>query len=123
MTPQDSVRLLIPDLDVANRLFTDTEILGFLEIYNSSIRRAAAAAIDTVANSEVLLYKVVRTDDLSVNGANVADALRKRANTLRDEAAADDAAMLDEGFALIFPDDCWVVPEGTPRPYVRTVCC
>lgn len=124
MTPEETTRLLIPDLGTApDQIFTDDQISGFLALYADSVRRAAAAAIDTIANNEALLYKVVRTDDLSVNGAQTADALRKRANSLRAEADSDDAAALDEGFALIFADGCWVVPEASATPYVRAVCC
>lgn len=97
------IRLLIPDLDTSNQLFTDDELDGFLTLYNGSVRRAAAAAIDSIANNEALLFKVVKTDDLQVNGATVAEALRKRATSLRDEADAQDNEAVTDGFQLIFP--------------------
>jgi hypothetical protein len=61
------------------------------------VRRAAADALDTIATSEVLVSKVIRTQDLSTDGAKVADALRKQAQVLRQQADAADAAE-DDGF-------------------------
>lgn len=117
MAAIDQVRVLIPDLDPNNQLFTDDEIDTFLEIYSQNVRRAAAAAIDAVAVNEALLYKIVRTDDLQVNGVSGADVLRKRAQALRDEADKSDAADADEGFVIVYPDNPFIIPEGTPVPY------
>jgi hypothetical protein len=122
-TPVGQVRLLIPDMDTddgtANTLylFSDIAIDGMLALYNDSIRRTAAALIDTVANDEALTYKITRTDDLSVNGTAVADALRKRAQTLRDEA--DQFEDVADGFQMVYPfaSDEWVVPETTTVPW------
>lgn len=117
MEDKDFVRLLIPDLDADNQLFTDIELEGFLSLYRGSVRRAAAAAIDSVANNEALLFKVVKTDDLQVNGAAVAEALRKRAVSLRAEADVDDSAAVTDEFTIVYPKHCWPVPEATPRPF------
>ncbi|NUO97489.1 MAG: hypothetical protein HOW59_06120 [Nonomuraea sp.] len=98
-TPEGQVRLLIADVstDTAKRVLTDAQITGFLALNSGDIRRAAAAALDTIATSEVLVSKVIRTQDLATDGAKVADALHRQAQALRDQAdAADDAA--DDGF-------------------------
>lgn len=113
----NQVRALIPDLDSSNRLFTDAEIQTFLDIYNGNVRRAAAAAIDAVAVNEALLYKIVRTDDLQVNGVSGAEVLRKRAQGLRQEADSDDALAGDEALIIVYPEVQRIVPEGTPAPY------
>lgn len=112
----DLIRLLIPDLDEDNQLFTDDELTGFLGIYRGSIQRAAAAAIDSIANNEVLLFKVIKTDDLSVNGAVAADALRKRAISLREEADAVDGEGVTDGFQIVYPNAHVGYPEVVPRP-------
>lgn len=111
MTAVEQVRVLIPDLSVSDPLFTDAEIGTFLEIYADNVRMAAAAAIDAVAVNEALLYKVVRTDDLQVNGVSGAEVLRKRAQALREEASGD-----DEAFVIVFAPRCPTVPEGTIAP-------
>lgn len=84
------VRLLITDQDPDERLFSDEEILGFLAL-EVGVKRAAAAALDVIASSEVLVSKVITTQDRSTNGAAVADALRKHATALRVQADQEDA--------------------------------
>lgn len=120
------VRLLIPDSDTfdgtvdTDYLFSDDQITALLSLYSDSVRRSAAAAIDIIANDQVLLYKVVRTDDLSVNGAEVADALRKRAQSLREEAKAYDGQELEDSFQIVYPlDSDNFLPEGVPPVWGR----
>lgn len=122
-TPVGQVRLLIPDTvtddGTANTeyLIPDEAIEGMLALYNGSIRRTAAALIDNIANDEALTYKVTRTDDLSISGVAVADALRKRAQSLRDEADTFEDA--PDGFTMVYPfaQDEWCVPETTTIPW------
>lgn len=97
------VRLLINDTrDAPDQVFEDPEIGAFLGMEGGSVKRAAAQALDTIADDEALTSKVIRTQDLATDGAKVADSLRKRATALRDQAdRADDD--VDEGFFAIVP--------------------
>lgn len=90
-TDVDTVRLLIGDVDLSNRLFTDDQVQGFLDVEGGSVKRAAAQALDTMASSEVLVSKVIKSQDLSTDGAKVADALRRHAAVLRTQADVADS--------------------------------
>lgn len=92
------VRLLIPDIVEAELLFTDEQVGVFLAM-EGGVKKAAALALETVASSEVMVSKVIRTQDLSTDGAKVSDALLKRAASLRQQA--DDEADLDAGAFII----------------------
>jgi hypothetical protein len=121
-TPAGQVRLLLNDIPAADgtqgtAVFNDAEIDAFLVLERSSVKRAAAQAIDTNATNEALASKVLRTQDLSTDGAKLADAMRKHAANLRDQAdRADDDA--DAGFVLVSPvPGCRRPPELTEYPY------
>lgn len=86
-TPAGQVRLLVPDTDADNQIFDDSAITAFLTLENNNVRMAAALALDTIASSEVMVSKVIKTQDLQVDGAKVAAELRARAQALRDQAA------------------------------------
>jgi hypothetical protein len=86
-TTPGRVRLLIPDVDAASPLFSDDQITAFLTMEAGNIRLAAATALDVAASSEVMVSKVIRTQDLQTDGAKVAAELRARAATLREQAA------------------------------------
>lgn len=77
------VRLLIADTDPANRLFRIDQIQDFIDIEGSNVKLAAATALETIARSEVLISKVITTQDLSTDGAKVAAELRASAAELR----------------------------------------
>lgn len=81
------VRLLCTDLDSSAPLFTDDQITAFLTL-EGTVRLAAAAALETIATSEALISKKIRTQDLSTDGPAVAKELRERAAALRTQAAA-----------------------------------
>jgi len=83
------VRLLANDVDDNNPVFTDEEIDAFLALTDGAVLLAAATAIETIADNEALSSKVIKTQDLSTDGAKVADALRARAKTLREQYAAE----------------------------------
>lgn len=96
------VRLLVSDVDETNQVLTDPMVLGFLARYGlkadspitprGGISRAAADALDTIATSESLVLKYIRTGDgLTTDGPKVAAELRTRAKSLRDQADRDDA--------------------------------
>jgi hypothetical protein len=87
------VRLLATDLNEVTPLLTDVQIQALLDMEGGRVRRAAAQALDTIATSEALISKVIRTLDLSTDGAKVAAELRARAKALRDqEDQVDDDA-------------------------------
>lgn len=116
-TPKDIVRLLLNDT-AAPAVFNDKELDGFLTLEGGAVKLAAAQAIDTNADNEALASKVLRTQDRSVDGAKLADALRKRAEALREQhyAGLEDA---DDGFyfgVVDFPDPEQHGPELASHP-------
>lgn len=90
------VRLLTSDVNESSPLLTDEQITALLSM-EGSVKRAAAQALDTIASSEVLVSKVIRTLDLQTDGAKVSAELRARANDLRqqDEDDNDDPWAID----------------------------
>lgn len=86
------IRLLIPDTDLDNLLFTDAEVTALLTLEASVIKRAVAAALDVVASNEAMVGKVIRSQDLSTDGAKVSAELRARATELRRQVNEDDVA-------------------------------
>ncbi len=99
-TPAGYVRLLLSDIkDEPDQIFTDAEIDAFLAREGGPLR-AAAQALDTIADNEALTSKVIRTQDLTTDGAKVADSLRARAKALRDQAE-DDETEGTYGFEII----------------------
>lgn len=93
--------------DTANpAVFTDREIDGILT-REGAVKLAAAAMIDANASNEALASKVLRTQDRSVDGAKLADALRKHATELRRQHFEDDDA---GGFAFDVVD--FPTPHG-----------
>lgn len=93
------VRLLIADVDEDNLLFTDPQVTAFLTL-EDGVKRAAAAALETIATSEVLVSKVIRTQDLSADGSKVSAELRARAKGLREQADLDDDGV-DGGITIV----------------------
>ncbi len=85
------VRLLIPDRVASDILFEDEEIEAFLALEAGNVRRAAALALETVAADQALTLKVIKSLDLTTDGAKVSDALLKRAALLREQAAASES--------------------------------
>lgn len=81
------IRLLITDLDSTAPLFDDDQIQAFLTL-EGTVRLAAAVALETIATSEALISKKIKTQDLSTDGPAVAKELRERAAQLRAQAAA-----------------------------------
>lgn len=114
------VRKYIPDLvqleDTKNPAapkqyyFSDIEISGFLFEYSNEVgvepsrahvKRAAADAIDALANNEALVLKKIKTEDLQTDGPATANALRAGARALRQQADDEDAAEADNFFDII----------------------
>lgn len=113
-TPTGQVRLLLNDVDPERPVFSDDEITAFLTLESNNVKRAAAQAIDTNATNEALASKVLRSQDLSTNGAQVAEAMRKHADRLRAQADAE-AEETDDGFYFGIVDIAGdpTVPEHT----------
>ena len=88
------VRLNITDTAEApdKQLFSDDQLGSWLDAYAGSVNRATYRALITIALSEVLLGKKIRTQDLSTDGPAVADSLMRLAATYKAEADAEDDA-------------------------------
>jgi len=91
-TNTGKVRLLIPDRAAEAPLFQDDEIAAFLDLESANVRRAAALGLETIAADQAMTLKVIRLLDLSTDGAKTSDALLKRAEHLRAQADAVEAA-------------------------------
>ncbi|WP_248582596.1 hypothetical protein [Nocardioides sp. InS609-2] len=115
-TPAGQVRLLINDTQ-ADQVFGDDEITAYLALESGSVKRAAAQALDTIADDEALTSKAIRTQDLATDGPKTADSLRKRAAALRAQADQVDEDA-DEGFfQIVDVVGCGGFgPELTERP-------
>lgn len=113
-TPAGQVRLLINDTQVADPVFSDDEISAFLALEGSNVKRAAAQAIDTIADDEALTSKVIRTQDLSADGSKVADSLRARANALRVQAAQDLEDVDGGSYEIVAVNPACLYPRGEP---------
>lgn len=90
MTDIETVRLLCADEDTANQLLTDAKYQSLLDLEGGNVKLAAAQGLDIIASSETLVSKVIKSQDLSTDGPKVADALRKHAAALRQQAADAD---------------------------------
>lgn len=93
------IRAMVPDNQAATYLFEDEEIAAFLAI-EGHIKRATALALETIASNEAMVLKVIRTLDITTDGAKVSDALLKRAAALRQQvkeeiAEADEQPAID----------------------------
>jgi len=86
-TDRGKVRLLCTDVLESNPLFQDAEIDAFLSM-NTGVRLAAAAALEVIAASEVLVLKKIINLDLETDGPAVARELRELAKQLRAQETA-----------------------------------
>lgn len=110
MSDTATVRLLIPDLDEDNPIFSDPQIEIFLSLNNGDVRLAAAEALEVAATDEAMVFKITRADDQSVNGVAGAKLLLERAAQLRADAWGG-------AFDVFYPVGPSVVPEATARPW------
>jgi hypothetical protein len=99
-TALGKVRVLITDGDVAHPIFTDDQLQVFIDLEGEDIFLASALAIETIATSEALILKVIETLDVKTDGAKLAEALMKRAKSMRDRVNTESgsfaiAAMID----------------------------
>lgn len=107
-TDAGKVRLLIGDISSDDPIFQDDAIEAFLSIaLDNNIKRAAAQALLTIAVNETLVQKRIKLLDLSTDGPAEAEALRKLAMQLRDEANEEE---VDGAFD-------WAEMINTPAQY------
>jgi hypothetical protein len=104
--------LLIPDRVSAEAVFSDEELTAYLAL-EVGVRRAAAAAIETIATDEALVQKVMRTGGTSTDGAKLSDALLARARNLRTLADTEDEA--EDGGIFVTE---WVNGPFAEREYI-----
>ncbi|UAV84837.1 hypothetical protein BV113_00430 [Glutamicibacter phage BIM BV-113] len=95
VTPIKQVRVLIADMGTPPLLDDQTlqtylELQGWEDGARWAVKRAAADALEAIAVSEVLISKKIRTQDLTTDGPAVAEALRKLAAGLREQAEDED---------------------------------
>lgn len=109
LTDVNIVRLNITDTGT-EQLFTDDQLTAWLTQYGGSINRATYRALITIATSEVLVSKKIRTQDLATDGPAVADSLLKLAATYKAEADGEDA--LAGSFFEVVPFTDPFKPEG-----------
>lgn len=115
MVPLDTLRLLLADVDPDRQVLTDEHLTGYLALNGIDnpqlddpdappwrVRMAAADALDAIAVSEVLVGKVIRTQDLQTDGAKVAAELRAQAAGHRARATADREQADDDASGGIF---------------------
>ncbi len=89
-TTVGKIRLQIPDNNSASYVFEDQELSALYAIEDSSLKRAVALALETIASNEAMVLKVIKVLDLQTDGAKTSDALLKRAALLRSQAAEQD---------------------------------
>lgn len=104
-TDRGSVRLLIPDRVAEEAIFQDDEIDRFLSLEGGVIKAAAALALETISTDEALVQKVMKTVDVSTDGAALAKALMARASDLRDQASYGSADQASFGWAELVTND------------------
>jgi hypothetical protein len=85
-TPVGKVRLLIPDRDISNALFSDDELTEFLSMGDNNIFLAAADALEAIAGDPQRLRSFTRG---SLSGdSQAAINIQRRARQLREQASA-----------------------------------
>lgn len=111
-TPLGQVRLLVPDTDVTDFLFSDVQITTLLSLFDANVKMAAAQAKDIIAADTVMLLKVIKTDDLQVDGQKVAAELREQAKSLRELVDIEDSNLM----TFVYPpaDRLWNEYPGNP---------
>lgn len=123
VTPPDystvigQIRLLIPDVeqleDLADPtasdsyLFNDSQIQAFATLYANNVKRAAAQAKLVLATSEALINKVIKTYDLSTDGAKLGAELREQSKMLFAEAEKDDQYDSYDTFQVVGNTEAW----------------
>lgn len=99
-TPIGQVRSLVPDVEpledpadlsrTPEYIFNDKMLQAYVSLARGNVYRAAAIAVNTLATTEALVLKVLKSDDRQTDGAKLADALGRRAQWLDEQADAED---------------------------------
>ena len=84
--------MLITDVESTDPCFDDDEIDAYLSMASSSVFKAAAYALFTIAANETLVQKRIKLLDLSTDGPAEAEALRKLAKEYQAAAETEDLA-------------------------------
>ncbi len=88
--PVGLIRTMISDVDEISPLLTDAQIEALLGTESGNVKLGAAACLEAIARSEVLIAKKITTvDGASADGPAVAQELRASAKQLRDQVAKD----------------------------------
>jgi hypothetical protein len=107
-TPRGLLRLLINDTKLNDPVFEDGDLDALLAAEGDVVKLAAALALEIIAGDEALTSKVIRTQDLTTDGAKLAAQLIAQADRWREQA--------DEGFFEVFDLPAPVTtPELTER--------
>jgi hypothetical protein len=97
-TSTGKIRLICMDNQPDNYIFEDDELSAFYELERSSLRRACALILETIASNEAYVLKRITALDLQTDGPAVAAELRQRAKLLREQALEDEAKEDDGSF-------------------------
>ena len=81
-------------------LLPDEAIQAFIDLRSGGIYGASADALRAMAANEILIGKVIRTQDLATDGAKVGDALRLLAREYDKRQNDDDDAEALSEFAF-----------------------
>lgn len=117
------IRTLIPDVDDIygddedEYLFSDDQIKNFFKVAAGNVIRAAGLAMIAVGNSEAMINKVIRTQDLQTNGAALQREWRESGARLLDLADSETAQAALDYVDIIDYGDGWskYPPELTER--------
>lgn len=111
------IRLLIPDTEqltnaadpseAGSYIFEDAQVQAFATLYSNNVKRAAAQAKLVLATSEALINKVIKTYDLSTDGAKLGAELREQAKALREEADNDEKYDSFDSFQVVGNTTAW----------------
>ncbi len=118
-TDTGKIRLMIPDRVAGEVIFQDDEIAALLLLESNVLKRATALALETIAADEALVQKVQRTQQLETDGAKTADALLKRAKMLREQAAQEAVAAIEDDGTGYFDIAELVVDDFSTRERLR----
>lgn len=101
------VRTLIPDTEAVfgptedQTMFADSDIENFITLGKGNLLRAAGLAMIAVGNSEALILKIIKTQDLSTNGAELQNQWRQAGKLMLDRADKEDETADAEYFQII----------------------
>jgi hypothetical protein len=94
------VRMLVPDRVDVGHIFEDDEITAFLTMEGGAIKRAVAAALETIASDQAMTIQTIQLLHLKMDGTAVAKSLLDRAATLRDQSTSEEAVSDDGAFDI-----------------------